>query len=114
MMTNRQTNGQPNGQTSNHTINLSASLLSMEVVAVTTDAVYLRLPKELQRDCGGCDCPLCRTNPNLAKWDTLVVPLVVDWRTYNDNHSYTVHMPDPEGFRRVIKLNGQDFKGVAR
>jgi hypothetical protein len=60
----------------------------MAVLAVTDDAVYVRLPSLLQRDCGGCDCEHCKKNPDLAKWDTLVVPLKLG------GTSYTVHMPD--------------------
>ena len=68
---------------------------TMMVIAVAKDAIYLRLPRELQRDCGGCSCEICKKNPELAKWDTLVVP-----RKLHD-HSWTVHMPDA----RVASFN---------
>jgi hypothetical protein len=39
----------------------------------------------------GCSCDACKVNPELAKWDTLVIPTKPgkghDW-------AYTVHMPD--------------------
>jgi hypothetical protein len=76
-------------------IELTPALFSMRVIAQTDDAIYLRLPAELQRDCGGCDCPQCKANPALAKWDTLVVPLdPAKTRDYSATHSGTVHMPD--------------------
>jgi hypothetical protein len=72
----------------------------MLVIARTNDAVYLRLPHELQRDIdGGCGCDHCKKNPALAKWDTLVVPTEVH------DHSWTVHMPDAtvSDFREYIR-----------
>jgi hypothetical protein len=69
------------------------TMFSMRVIARTKDAIYLRLPLELQRDTGGCDCPVCKKDPTKAKWDTLVVP-TKGGRTYHDEHSGTVHMPD--------------------
>jgi len=73
-------------------MNLHPGTLCMPVIARAKDAVYLRLPPELQRDCGGCNCPQCTKNPELAKWDTLCVPI-----TPPGNHSdfsHVVHMPD--------------------
>lgn len=89
-------------------ITLTPSLTCMNVIAVAKDAIYLRLPHELQRDCeGGCGCASCKRDPKLAKWDTLVVP--IDKR----GHSWTVHLPDPAvaGFceylaRKEKKANG--------
>ena len=77
------------------TLELTPALTSMKVVAWTDDAVYLRLPLELQRPTGGCACEHCKKDPNLAKWDTLVVPTKPDFRgNYNNWHSWTCHMPD--------------------
>ena len=71
-------------------IELSASLTAMPIIARTKDAVYVRLPKKLQRVIeSGCDCNECRKDPNLAKWDTLVVPLSVIYPS-----TYVVHMPE--------------------
>lgn len=68
------------------TLNLTPSSLCMRVLARTEDAVYLRLPVELQRTIeGGCSCPHCGGR---ATWDTLVVP------TQLNAHTHTVHMPD--------------------
>ena len=84
------------------------STTCMPVLAVAKDAVYVRLPRELQRDiAGGCDCLQCKVNPALAKWDTLVVPIKPNGLTH------AVHMPDDrvQAFldylkRREGKANG--------
>jgi hypothetical protein len=81
------------------TFDLTAGVTSMRVLAVTKEAVYVRLPRELQRDAGGCQCEHCKRNPALAKWDTLVVPThrgrPHDARpNYANDHTWTVHMPD--------------------
>lgn len=75
------------------TIELTPALLSMRVLAVTKDAVYLRLPRELQRESGGnCICGHCG---GAGLWDTLVVSTAPPMRkSAYDWHSYTVHMPD--------------------
>lgn len=75
---------------------LTPSTLCMPVLATTADAVYLRLPPELQRLTDGCGCEHCLRNPELAKWDTLVVPTRPYKRSmiYTEWHSYTCHMPD--------------------
>ncbi len=87
-------------------MNITPSTFCMTVIARTNDAVYLRLPLELQRDCGGCSCPHCKVNPDLAKWDTLVVPLGLH------EHSYTVHMPDGSiaSFNEYIRRMGKGVK----
>jgi glutaredoxin len=72
---------------------LTPATFHMRVIAFTKDAVYLRLPSELQRPTSGCSCDHCKKDPNLAKWDTLVVP-TRESRQWNANFSYTVHMPD--------------------
>jgi hypothetical protein len=92
------------------TLELTPSLTSMAVLAVAADAVYLRLPRELQRDCGGCHCEHCRVNPALAVWDTLVVPTnpAGSRDDYYATHSYTVHMPDGAvaGFQEYLRRTG--------
>ena len=69
--------------------------LSMSVIARGPDAIYLRLPAALQRDCGGCSCDYCKAHPeHTPTWDTLAIPMhETDKR--NDT-SWTVHMPDPK------------------
>ena len=82
-------------------IQLTPALTAMLVVARTADAIYARLPHELQREIeGGCGCEHCKRDPRLARWDTLVVPTKADSRGLAWTH--TVHMPDGslETFRR--------------
>lgn len=67
-------------------VQLVPGTTSMEVLIVTVGAVYLRLPRELQRDAGTCQCQWCKGES--AKWDTLVVLLTPG------THTYTVHCPD--------------------
>ena len=91
------------GSTEEQTIQLTPALISMLVLAHTADAVYLRLPRELQREVeGGCDCGECKRDPRLARWDTLVVPIKTDPRRVE--HSHTVHLPDGalERFRQRV------------
>jgi hypothetical protein len=93
------------------TIELTPSLTSMRIIAWTDEAVYLRLPLELQRDCGGCSCEQCKKNPKLAKWDTLAVPVKGKPRgSYSENHSWTVHMPDGAvaGFMEYMKNKAKE------
>lgn len=88
---------------------VTPATLSMAVIARAKDAVYLRLPRELQRDCdGGCACDHCRKEPALAKWDTLVVPTKPFPRGGHD-WSYTVHLPDPAipAFCEYLKRSGK-------
>jgi hypothetical protein len=65
-------------------------LNGMRVIAQTDDAVYLRIPKELQVESdfagGQCSCGHCDGS---GKWDTLVVPTHGNYQ-----FSATVHMPD--------------------
>lgn len=79
-------------------LNLTPSTLSMAVLATTADAVYLRLPRELQRPIeDGCQCAHCQKDYHATPaWDTLVVPTAPFNRSmsYGEWHSYTVHMPD--------------------
>lgn len=86
-------------------IELTPSTLAMRVLVRTDEAIYLRLPRELQRPIdGSCECPQCKANPELATWDTLIVPISAP---KNDKHPWryefsgTVHMPDGsvEGFK---------------
>lgn len=48
--------------------------------------IFVRLPRELWRSCGSCDCPRCRGGEGF--WDTLAVP------TDGRGHTYTVHHPE--------------------
>jgi hypothetical protein len=89
-------------------LTLTPALTSMQVLAVTKDAVYLRLPKELQRECeGGCSCDPCKAGKSNGTWDTLVVP--THPTKYRNDHSYIVHMPleSVRGFRAYMKKKGK-------
>jgi hypothetical protein len=86
---------------------LTPSTLSM------ADAVYLRLPRELQRSSGGhCTCGHCGGE---GLWDTLVVPTTPVTRNtrYSDRHSYTVHMPDGAvaGFVAYVARKAKEARG---
>lgn len=88
------------------TFERDASNTCMRVLAVTTEAVYLRLPDFLQRPAGvgTCSCGNCGGK---AMWDALAVPLTPGRR---NDYSYTVHLPDgavagfKEHFRKLGKL----------
>ncbi len=86
-------------------IELTPSLFAMAVLAVTKQAVYLRLPSALQRTIdGGCDCTECKGKPGVVPaWDTLVCP--IDSKL---GSSYTVHMPDGSipAFKAYVKAKG--------
>ena len=67
------------------------SLQGWPVLETTiTTALYLRIPRELQRPiAGGCCCNYCQQHPELLvpAWDTLGIP--VDGGT-----TWTVHAPE--------------------
>lgn len=95
-----------------HTLNmtpttstLTPATTCMTVLVTSTDAVYLRLPRELQRsanDGSTCTCGHCGGE---GLWDTLVVP------TSGALHGYSnvVHMPDSSvaGFREYLRKHGK-------
>ena len=80
------------------TLTLTPATLDMRVLATTADAVYLRLPCELQRPIeGGCQCEHCKKDFHATPaWDTLVVPSreAKAGASYFAWHTFTVHMPD--------------------
>lgn len=96
------------------TLNLTPSTLSMAVLATTKDAVYLRLPRELQRPIeGGCQCEHCAKDYHATPaWDTLVVPTVEPLRNsrYSDWHSTVVHMPEGAVFGFVAHMRRKEGK----
>jgi hypothetical protein len=75
------------------------------VIARTKDAVYLRIPDSLAALAGdgSCDCPHCKRSGKPAKWDTLVVPTKGPSNHYRADCAYTVHMPDPCEFIRIMQ-----------
>ena len=90
-----------------HTMTLTPSTFCMTVIAQTRDAVYLRLPAELQREIeGGCECVQCKASIDLPRWDTLVVP--TDASERHADYSYTVHMPAGcvESFKKHVGARG--------
>lgn len=86
------------------TIKCDPGLLQMKVIARAAGAVYMRLPPDLQRDCGGCSCDYCKVHPDeKPMWDTLAVPIENLMRTPSLDWSWTLHMPDPQRFLAVVK-----------
>jgi hypothetical protein len=61
------------------------------VIQQLVDAVYVRLPKELQRPTGGCSCAYCKAHPKeVPMWDTLAIPL----GPVRNRTTWTVHAPE--------------------
>ncbi len=62
------------------------------------DAIFIPLPIEAQRPCGGCSCIYCsadgKANPDSA-WDTLAVAVDPD-----HDHTWMVHAPEYHGVKR--------------
>jgi hypothetical protein len=78
------------------------SLLSMEVIASTDEAVYLRLPREMREPCG-CSCEFCKAHPTESWWDTLVVATKPKMRGHGrDRWSWRCHMPEPWKFQQYM------------
>jgi hypothetical protein len=95
-------------------LNLTPSLLSMAVLATTSEAVYLRLPRELQRESGGhCSCGHC---DGAGLWDTLVVPTApfTHGASYSAWHSGTCHMPDSAVPTFVEHMRKRETKRASR
>lgn len=85
-------------------IKVDPGLLQMPVIARAAGAIYLRLPQDLQRECSGCGCDYCSKHPgHTPMWDTLVVAVDNLTRTLGHDWSWTVHMPDPQGFIEAVK-----------
>lgn len=64
------------------------------VIARTASTIFIRLPPDRQRECGGCSCAYCKAHPELTpRWDTLAVAL--DKPAEGNDCTWTVHMPDP-------------------
>lgn len=52
------------------------SLQGWPVLRVWRGAVYVRIPRDLQKPTGGCSCTYCVMHPNeVPSWDTLGIPL---------------------------------------
>ena len=76
------------------------NLNGLEVIARGGDAIYIRVPSELQLPCNGCDCDYCKAHPELEpKWDTVAVPVFPS----KLDVTWTVHMPDAKAFMKAIK-----------
>lgn len=84
------------------------------IIARARDAVYIRIPAELQASssfgtpctCGDCD--------GSGKWDTLVVPTPTV--ASRNDHTYTVHLPDKgiAGFVEYLAKRDQDAKRTVK
>jgi hypothetical protein len=69
--------------------------MNMDVIEtrIADNVVYLRIPRELQRAAGVCECAYCKAHPNdPPMWDTLAVP--TDGK---HERAFTVHMPEGRG-----------------
>lgn len=72
------------------------------VIGRTATTIFIRLPLELQRECGGCCCAYCKAHPELTpRWDTLAV--AVDKPIEANDYAWTVHMPDASAIHRGIE-----------
>jgi len=61
-------------------------------VRKNSDVIFVSLPSELRRPCGGCNCDYCKKHPELEpSWDTLAVP------TKEDGHTHVCHYPEFAG-----------------
>jgi hypothetical protein len=64
------------------------------VIKEMADAIYVRLPKELQRPTGGCSCTYCVTHPDeIPMWDTLGIPRL-STRSKVSAITWTLHAPE--------------------
>jgi hypothetical protein len=88
-------------------VEITPATFSLPIIARTKTAIYLRLPRELQRDTDGCSCDHCKLDPTLAKWDTLVVP-IANGHNNGSAWTHTVHMPTASlgMFLEYVKRNG--------
>ena len=70
---------------------LMPELLNMRIVNRTEQAIWLRLPLQLQRVIeGGCQCSWCKAHPSgVPTWDTLAVPIAGP-----PTHAWVIHAPD--------------------
>jgi hypothetical protein len=61
------------------------------------DALYVRIPKELQRLCDGCSCRYCVEHPDQEPaWDTMGIPL-------DGGMTWTLHAPEWTAKRGVTR-----------
>lgn len=66
------------------------ALNGMQVIMRRGDCIFVRLPRELWRSCGRCDCSHCKGSEGF--WDTLGVTTKPVARR-NDT-TWVVHMPE--------------------
>ena len=75
---------------------MTINVQGWRVIRQDADAVYLRLPVELQRPIdGGCKCKHCRDFPDrVPSWDTLGVPLKNVGQIPWAQTTWTLHAPE--------------------
>lgn len=67
------------------------SLQGWPVLRVWRGAVYVRIPKDLQKPTGGCSCTYCVMHPNeVPSWDTLGIPI----DGAGSRVTWTLHAPE--------------------
>lgn len=72
------------------------------IIGRTDTTIFIRLPDDLQRDCGKCSCAYCVAHPDeTPRWDTLAV--ATDKPKEGNDYAWTVHMPDPSVVTRGIE-----------
>lgn len=53
------------------------------------NTLFIALPVEARRPCGGCSCDWCKAHPEtIPTWDTLAVDIS------GKENAWTVHFPD--------------------
>lgn len=70
----------------------------------TTGATYVRLPRELWRSCGTCQCPSCLGKEGF--WDTLVIP--------TKGYTWAAHMPNPGEFQAYADQKAAEAKAARK
>jgi hypothetical protein len=75
-----------------------ANVNGMPVLIRRGDTIFLRLPRDLWRSCGRCDCDSCKGTEGF--WDTLAVAATAP--ADGSDHAWTVHYPEATAHRDRI------------
>lgn len=66
--------------------------MTLDVIKRDKNMIFMRLPRELWKSAGRCDCKSC--NGSEGFWDTLAVCTKVPaGKDRERDYAYTVHMP---------------------